>query len=86
MVPGAKAHVENQEPALCDFSGVHGRAGGLLFGFDLAIITGAGPFLTRHFALSDIGLGWAFSSLLFGQRRRYLTHIDDVDAVMNVVR
>lgn len=40
--------------------------GGLLFGFDIAIITGAGPFLTRHFGLSDISLGWAFSSLLFG--------------------
>lgn len=40
--------------------------GGLLFGFDIAIITGAGPFLARHFALSDISLGWAFSSLLFG--------------------
>ncbi len=40
--------------------------GGLLFGFDIAIITGAGPFLTEHFALSDLSLGWAFSSLLFG--------------------
>jgi sugar porter (SP) family MFS transporter len=40
--------------------------GGLLFGFDIAIITGAGPFITRQFSLSDIGLGWAFSSLLFG--------------------
>jgi SP family arabinose:H+ symporter-like MFS transporter len=40
--------------------------GGVLFGFDVAIITGAGPFLMRHFALSDISLGWAFSSLLFG--------------------
>ncbi len=40
--------------------------GGLLFGFDIAIITGAGPFITRHFNLSDLGLGWAFSSLLFG--------------------
>ena len=40
--------------------------GGLLFGFDIAIITGAGPFLTRHFALGEIGQGWAFSSLLFG--------------------
>ena len=43
-----------------------GALGGLLFGFDIAIITGAGPFLARHFALNDIGLGWAFSSLLFG--------------------
>jgi MFS transporter, SP family, arabinose:H+ symporter len=40
--------------------------GGLLFGFDIAIITGAGPFLMQQFALSDISLGFAFSSLLFG--------------------
>ena len=40
--------------------------GGLLFGFDIAIITGAGPFLTRRFKLDDLSLGWAFSSLLFG--------------------
>ncbi len=40
--------------------------GGLLFGFDIAIITGAGPFLTQHFQLDDLSLGWAFSSLLFG--------------------
>jgi MFS transporter, SP family, arabinose:H+ symporter len=40
--------------------------GGLLFGFDIAIITGAGPFISQAFALSDFGLGWAFSSLLFG--------------------
>jgi SP family arabinose:H+ symporter-like MFS transporter len=40
--------------------------GGLLFGFDIAIITGAGPFLKSRFGLDDLGLGWAFSSLLFG--------------------
>lgn len=40
--------------------------GGLLFGFDIAIITGAGPYLKQYFHLSNIGLGWAFSSLLFG--------------------
>lgn len=40
--------------------------GGLLFGFDIAIITGAGPFLMEHFRLNDLSLGWAFSSLLFG--------------------
>lgn len=40
--------------------------GGLLFGFDIAIITGAGPFISKVFGLSDLGLGWAFSSLLFG--------------------
>ena len=40
--------------------------GGVLFGFDIAIISGAGPFLKLHFQLDDLGLGWAFSSLLFG--------------------
>jgi SP family arabinose:H+ symporter-like MFS transporter len=40
--------------------------GGVLFGFDIAIITGAAPFLKEHFRLDDLGLGWAFSSLLFG--------------------
>jgi len=40
--------------------------GGVLFGFDIAIITGAGPFLKTHFNLDDLSLGWAFSSLLFG--------------------
>lgn len=48
------------------FLGCTAALGGLLFGFDVAIITGAGPFLIRHFALGDISLGWAFSSLLFG--------------------
>jgi len=40
--------------------------GGLLFGFDIAIITGAGPFFTKSFGLSSIEEGWAYSSLLFG--------------------
>jgi SP family arabinose:H+ symporter-like MFS transporter len=48
------------------FLGCTAALGGLLFGFDIAIITGAGPLITRQFALGDIGLGWAFSSLLFG--------------------
>lgn len=40
--------------------------GGLLFGFDISIITGAGPFFTKAFGLSSIEEGWAYSSLLFG--------------------
>jgi SP family arabinose:H+ symporter-like MFS transporter len=40
--------------------------GGLLFGFDVAIITGAGPFLEQKFQLSPLALGVLFSSLLFG--------------------
>jgi sugar porter (SP) family MFS transporter len=48
------------------FLGCTAALGGLLFGFDIAIISGAGPYLRKEFALSDLGLGWAFSSLLFG--------------------
>ncbi len=40
--------------------------GGLMFGFDVAIITGAGPFIEAQFGLDALGLGWAFSALLFG--------------------
>lgn len=48
------------------FLAITGALGGLLFGFDIAIITGAGPFIAHTFSLNDLGLGWAFSSLLFG--------------------
>jgi SP family arabinose:H+ symporter-like MFS transporter len=40
--------------------------GGLLFGFDTAVISGAVPFLKTYFDLDDIALGWAVSSLLAG--------------------
>ncbi len=40
--------------------------GGLMFGFDVAIITGAGPFIEQRFGLDALGLGLAFSALLFG--------------------
>jgi len=40
--------------------------GGLLFGFDTAVISGAVPFIKTYFALDDIALGWAVSSLLVG--------------------
>ena len=43
------------------FLGATAALGGLLFGFDIAIITGAGPFLTHHFRLNDLSLGWALS-------------------------
>jgi SP family arabinose:H+ symporter-like MFS transporter len=65
--------VRQREPAAATFNRSYvvflactAALGGLLFGFDIAIITGAGPFLVRQFDLGDISLGWAFSSLLFG--------------------
>jgi sugar porter (SP) family MFS transporter len=40
--------------------------GGLLFGFDTAVISGTIPFITSYFELSDAMLGWAVSSALIG--------------------
>jgi sugar porter (SP) family MFS transporter len=40
--------------------------GGLLFGFDTAVINGAIPFFTEHFGLSEAMKGWAVSSALIG--------------------
>lgn len=40
--------------------------GGLLFGFDEAVISGVTPFIQPYFKLNDIGLGWTVSSLLVG--------------------
>lgn len=40
--------------------------GGLLFGFDTAIISGTIPYITAYFHLSEYLLGWAVSSILIG--------------------
>jgi len=40
--------------------------GGLLFGFDTAVISGTIPFIQPYFKLDDISLGWTVSSLLAG--------------------
>ncbi|RLD70813.1 MAG: MFS transporter [Bacteroidetes bacterium] len=40
--------------------------GGLLYGFDTAVINGALPFFTGHFGLNDVMTGWAVSSALLG--------------------
>ena len=40
--------------------------GGLLFGFDTAVINGAIPFFSEYFQLSDALKGWAVSSALIG--------------------
>jgi len=40
--------------------------GGLLFGFDIAVIAGAIPFITRHFSLTAGHLGMAVSAVALG--------------------
>ncbi|MBN2983087.1 sugar porter family MFS transporter [Cohnella algarum] len=40
--------------------------GGLLFGFDTAVVSGAIGFMTEKFNLNDVQVGWAVSSLIIG--------------------
>ncbi|MHA4809457.1 sugar porter family MFS transporter [Flavitalea flava] len=40
--------------------------GGLLFGFDLVIISGAIPFFSTYFKLSEAGVGWAVGCINLG--------------------
>ena len=40
--------------------------GGLLFGFDTAVISGAIPYIKIYFSLNEFMLGWAVSSILIG--------------------
>ncbi|QHW31440.1 sugar porter family MFS transporter [Paenibacillus rhizovicinus] len=43
-----------------------GAVGGLLFGFDTAVVSGAVGFLQDRFHLGDFGAGWAVSCLIIG--------------------
>lgn len=40
--------------------------GAVMFGFDIAIISGAVPFVQQHFYLNELELGWGVSSLIIG--------------------
>lgn len=40
--------------------------GGVLFGFDLVIISGTVPFFTRHFSLNEFQTGWAVGCINLG--------------------
>ncbi|GIP29011.1 arabinose-proton symporter [Paenibacillus sp. J23TS9] len=40
--------------------------GGLLFGFDTAVVSGAVGFMKERFSLSEFEVGWAVSSLIIG--------------------
>ena len=66
MIPTTQQAAKYPNMPYIIFLGAAAALGGMMFGFDLAIIVGAGPFLVQHFGLGDLGLGWAYSSLLFG--------------------
>lgn len=40
--------------------------GGVLFGFDLVIISGTVPFFTEHYRLDEVGTGWAVGCINLG--------------------
>jgi sugar porter (SP) family MFS transporter len=48
------------------FISVIAMMGGLMFGFEIAIISGAVPFIQSHFNWNELELGWGVSSLLLG--------------------
>ena len=43
-----------------------GSLGGLLFGFDTAVISGTFSFIEQYFLLNEIEIGWFASSALIG--------------------
>jgi len=48
------------------FISVVAMFGGLMFGFEIAIISGAVPFIQSYFNWNELELGWGVSSLLVG--------------------
>ena len=48
------------------YSTIVAALGGLLFGFDTAVISGTTEWLTKNFELSSFGLGFTVASALIG--------------------
>jgi SP family arabinose:H+ symporter-like MFS transporter len=58
--------MNNKDPKFLMLAAVVAALGGLLFGFDTAVISGTIPFIQPYFNLDDVSLGWTVSSLLAG--------------------
>jgi MFS transporter, SP family, arabinose:H+ symporter len=56
----------SKDPKFLWLAAATAALGGLLFGFDTAVISGTIPFIQPYFELDDISLGWTVSSLLAG--------------------
>jgi len=48
------------------FTAVIAATGGLLFGFDTGVISGALPFLKEYWQLSDASIEWITTTVLIG--------------------
>jgi uncharacterized membrane protein YeaQ/YmgE (transglycosylase-associated protein family) len=55
-----------QSPVYAIYVSCVAALGGLLFGYDTAVIAGTVEFLQKRFSLSDLALGWTVSSALVG--------------------
>ena len=55
-----------QNSTYLSFICVVATLGGLMFGFDVSIISGAVPFIQPYFGWNELQLGWGVSSLLVG--------------------
>lgn len=71
LIPLAKKEITNETPAVVGKGFIIrvstvAALGGLLFGFDTAIISGAIPFVKYYFQLNDYLLGWAVGCILIG--------------------
>ncbi|MGL4631439.1 MAG: sugar porter family MFS transporter [Leadbetterella sp.] len=62
---GSKNNLQINYPYLTKVS-LASALGGLLFGFDTAIISGAISGIEKHFGLNNVTLGWAVSCILIG--------------------
>jgi SP family arabinose:H+ symporter-like MFS transporter len=61
-----KNNSKSPVPAYLVFSAAIAATGGLLFGFDMAVISGVLPFIKQQFYLSAAEEGWFVSSALVG--------------------
>jgi SP family xylose:H+ symportor-like MFS transporter len=58
--------MDNNKKRYISFISMSAALGGLLFGYDTAVISGAIGNLTQYFHLSSVETGWAISSALVG--------------------
>jgi SP family xylose:H+ symportor-like MFS transporter len=58
--------MDNNKKRYISFIAMSAALGGLLFGYDTAVISGAIGNLTQYFHLSSVETGWAISSALVG--------------------